>query len=74
MPAESCTWACADISWGTAGSLATLPRNVVVSTAIRTVPASAVPMEAPRLVTVFWIPPTSPLCEVGTDDTVTLPS
>ena len=25
------------------------------------------------MVTVFWIPPTSPLCSSGTDDTVTLP-
>ena len=71
MPADSSTWACDDISLGIAGFAATAPRKVVVSTAMRTAPASAVPMEAPRFVTVFWIPPTSPLCESGTDDTVT---
>ena len=30
--------------------------------------------DAPRLVTVFWTPPTSPLCSSGADETVTLPS
>ena len=39
-----------------------------------TAPASAVPIEAPRLVPVFCRPPTSPLCSSGTDDTVTAPS
>ena len=42
--------------------------------AISTAPASAVPIEAPRLVTVFCNPPTSPLCSSETEDTVTLPS
>ena len=50
------------------------PRNVVVSTAMRMAPDSAVPMDAPRLVTVFCTPPTSPLWESGTAETVTLPS
>ena len=39
-----------------------------------TAPASAVPIDAPRLVRVFCSPPTSPVCSSGTDDTVTLPS
>ena len=41
-PAPSMPWLS-----GTAGSLATAPRNVEVSTAIRMVPARAVPMDAP---------------------------
>ena len=45
-----------------------------MSAEIRTAPASAVPMEAPRLVTVFCNPPTSPLCSSGTAETVTAPS
>ncbi len=45
-----------------------------MSTPIRTAPVSAVPIEAPRFVTVFWIPPTSPVCESGTEETVTAPS
>ena len=43
----------------------TLVRNEVVSAAIRIDPASAVPTAAPRLVAVFWRPPTSPLSLVG---------
>ena len=45
-----------------------------MSAEISTAPASAVPIDAPRLVTVFCSPPTSPLCSSGTDETVTLPS
>ena len=45
----------------------------MVSAEMSTAPASAVPMDAPRLVIVFWTPPTSPLCSSDTDDTVTLP-
>ena len=37
-------------------------------------PANAVPIDAPSWVPVFWMPPTSPLCSSGTEDTVTLPS
>ncbi len=57
-----------------AGLAATPPRKVVVKTAMRMVPARAVPIDVPRFVTVFWIPPTSPLRDSGTDDTVTAPS
>ena len=49
-------------------------RNDVVSAAMRIEPARAVPNEAPRLVIVFWTPPTSGLCSSGTADTVTAPS
>ena len=45
-----------------------------MSAAISTTPASAVPIEAPRFVSVFCRPPTSPLCSSGTADTVTAPS
>ena len=38
---------------------------------MRTAPASAVPIDAPRFVAVFCRPPTSLLCSSGTDDTVT---
>ena len=37
-------------------------------------PASAVPIDAPRFVIVFWTPPTSGLCSSGTAETVTAPS
>lgn len=56
-----------------AGLAATDPRNVVVSTAMRMAPDNAVPRGAPMFVTVFWTPPTSPLWESGTAETVTLP-
>ena len=46
----------------------------VVSTAISTEPATAVPTEMPRLLKVFCRPPTSPVSSAGTADTVTLPS
>ena len=39
-----------------------------------TAPASAVPIDAPRFVMVFWMPPTWPVCSSGTDETVTAPS
>jgi hypothetical protein len=51
-----------------------LAKNDDVSAEISTAPASAVPIDAPRLVTVFCRPPTSPLRSSGTDDTVTAPS
>ena len=37
-------------------------------------PVSAVPTEMPRLVIVFWSPPTSSLYSSETEETVTLPS
>ena len=74
MPADNSTWAFEASSFGIAGLEATDPRKVVVSTAMRMAPDSAVPMEAPRFVTVFCTPPTSPLCESGTAETVTAPS
>ena len=74
MPADNSTCALDASSFGMAGLEATDPRKVVVSTAMRMAPESAVPMEAPRFVTVFCTPPTSPLCESGTAETVTAPS
>lgn len=61
-------------SAGIAGFWSMVVRNELVSTAIMIDPARAVPIEAPRLVTVFWTPPTSALCSSGTADTVTAPS
>ena len=52
-------------SLGTAGLFCTPLRNDADSAEISTAPASAVPIDAPRLVTVFCTPPTSPLCVVG---------
>ena len=49
-------------------------KNDALKAEMSTAPASAVPIDAPRLVNVFCRPPTSPLCSSGTDDTVTLPS
>ena len=73
-PLDSSTWALDD-TWEGMAALAWTPvRNDVVRTEIRTAPASAVPIEAPRLVTVFWMPPTSPLCSSDTAETVTAPS
>ncbi len=59
---------------GTAGFAWTLVRKEDVSAAIMIDPASAVPMEEPRLVTAFWTPPTSADCACGTADTVIAPS
>ena len=59
---------------GTSGLSAMPVRNEAVSAEISTAPASAVPIEAPRLVTVFCRPPTSPVCSSGTAETVTAPS
>ncbi len=49
-------------------------KNEVVNAEMSTAPASAVPIEAPSWVPVFWSPPTSPDCSSGTEDTVTAPS
>ena len=49
-------------------------RNAELSEAIRSEPASAVPIEAPRFVIVFWTPPTSGAWSSGTAETVTAPS
>ena len=59
---------------GTAEFCSMPVRNDVVRVAMTIAPVSAVPMEIPRFVIVFWSPPTSPLCSSGTEDTVTLPS
>ena len=61
-------------SSGTPGCSAMPVKNDAVSADISTAPASAVPIESPRLETVFWSPPTSPLCSSGTAETVTAPS
>src|SRR5262249_779469 len=71
MPPPSSPCALDATSLGTAGLFMTPVRNDEVSAEMSTAPASAVPMDAPRLVTVFWIPPTSPLCSSGTAETVT---
>src|SRR3984885_2687155 len=63
MPEDSSTCAWEDSSFGMAGFEATDPRKVVVSTAMRIAPDKAVPIDAPRFVTVFCTPPTSPLWE-----------
>ena len=49
-------------------------RNDDATAAIMIEPASAVPIDAPRFVIVFWMPPTSGLWSSGTADTVTAPS
>ena len=59
---------------GTSGFLRRPVRKEELRAAITIAPVSAVPTEMPRLVTVFWSPPTSPLCVLGTEETVTLPS
>ena len=48
--------------------------KTLVTAAIMSEPASAVPIEAPRFVIVFCTPPTSGLCSSGTAETVTAPS
>ena len=74
MPAESSTCA-ADARSSSIAALFWMPeRNEAVRAEMSTAPARAVPIEAPRLVTVFCRPPTSPLCSSGTDETVTAPS
>ncbi|GAA3071596.1 hypothetical protein GCM10020254_14240 [Streptomyces goshikiensis] len=67
-----CAWLLT--SAGIAGFWSMVVRNELVSTAIMMDPARAVPIEAPRLVEVFWMPPTSELRSSGTADTVTAPS
>ena len=62
-------------SWSDTAGLSCRPeRNDAPSAEMSTAPATAVPMDAPRLVTVFCRPPTSPLRSSGTEDTVTAPS
>ena len=73
-PLASCTSARSRTSGGTAGFCWMPATSVAVRLAIRTDPASAVPSDAPRLVAVFWSPPTSGLSSSGTADTLTLPS
>ncbi len=65
VPAASFTFACAVTCGGTAGFSSIPFRNDAVSAAISSEPASAVPIEAPRLVAVFCRPPTSGLCRQG---------
>src|SRR5438128_411976 len=74
MPAASSTCALEETFSGILG-LSLMPlKNDELNAEMSTAPASAVPIDAPRLVNVFCRPPTSPLCSSGTDDTVTLPS
>src|SRR5262245_61292781 len=73
-PLDNITCAWVDTEAGTSGLLAIPDRNDEVSAAISTAPASAVPTEAPRLVTVFCSPPTSSVCSSGTAPTVTAPN
>ena len=61
-------------SSGTSGFGSMPVRNDAVSAEMSTAPASAVPIDAPRFVTVFCSPPTSPLCSSGTDDDGHAPS
>ena len=74
MPSASSTVAVDVTSEGTSGFCSIPVRNDVVRAEMSTAPASAVPIDAPRFVTVFCRPPTSPACSSGTEDTVTLPS
>ena len=73
-PEASSVWACEARSAGTSGLFWIPVKNDEVSAEMSTAPASAVPMEAPRLVTVFCRPPTSGLCSSLTAETVTAPS
>ena len=66
IPFASWTVACEVTSGGTSGFWAMPDRNEAVSEVIRIAPASAVPIEAPNWVAVFWRPPTSGLCSSGT--------
>ena len=59
---------------GTAEFCSTPVRNEPVRAAMTIAPVSAVPTEIPRLVIVFWSPPTSSLCSSETEETVMLPS
>ena len=74
MPPASSTSAALATSSGTSGLLLTPWRKLAVRAAISIDPASAVPRDAPRLVTVFCRPPTSALRSSGTAETVTAPS
>ena len=74
MPPESSVEARAWTDLGTAGFSSTPVRKEELRAAMMIAPVSAVPIEMPRLVTVFCRPPTSPLCSSGTEETVTLPS
>lgn len=66
MPLASLTCAFDETCSGMAG-LSWMPvKKDAVRAEISTAPASAVPMDAPRLVMVFCNPPTSPLCSSGT--------
>ena len=59
---------------GTLGLFSMPVKNEAVIAEMSTAPASAVPIDAPSWVPVFWSPPTSPLFSSGTDETVTAPS
>ncbi len=73
-PPASSTCASSFTRAGIAGFCWIFARNAVATVAIMTEPASAVPIDAPRFVIVFWTPPTSGLSSSGTAETVTLPS
>ena len=70
-PPPSCVDACDFTLDGIASLFWMLVTKDELSVAIRIAPASAVPIEAPRFVIVFWTPPTSELCSSGTAETVT---
>ena len=63
-----------DDTLGTAGLFVTPVRNDAVSAEMRTAPASAVPIDAPSCVPVFWIPHLAALFIGHRADTVTAPS
>src|SRR5262245_39023270 len=73
-PPASLTEASDFTLFGIAGLFWMFAMNDEDTAAIITEPASAVPIDAPRLVIVFWTPPTSGLRSSGTADTVTAPS
>src|SRR5664280_832519 len=73
-PLSMITVAWAVTSAGTDGLLVTPVMNDVVRLPMRTAPTRAVPREAPKLVKVFWRPPTSALMLSGRAETVTAPS
>src|SRR5664280_2900769 len=74
MPLSIVTVAWAVTSAGTDGLWVTPVMNDVVRLPMRTAPTRAVPREAPKLVKVFWRPPTSALMLSGRAETVTAPS
>ena len=73
-PPASSTRACSLTRAGMAELCSIPARNDDATAAIISEPAIAVPIDAPRFVAVFWMPPTSGLWSSGTAETVTAPS